>query len=62
MFSPHHFAQIIASDIGVVLWLAGLAGFIWNYGFADVFRLYLVPYLWYVYQKLTSNPTSNPLF
>jgi len=46
MFAPHQYSQIILSDIGVILWLAAI--FTWSYykGFAEVFRLYLVPYLW----------------
>lgn len=46
MFAPHQRESIILSDIGIVLWLAGIAGSIYTYGFLTVFRLYLVPYLW----------------
>ncbi|THV05284.1 delta 12-fatty acid desaturase [Dendrothele bispora CBS 962.96] len=46
MFSPHHFSQIIMSDIGIFIWLAGIGGWIYYKGFLEVFRLYLVPYLW----------------
>ncbi|EEB94115.1 hypothetical protein MPER_07124, partial [Moniliophthora perniciosa FA553] len=46
MFTPKQWSQVILSDIGVFLWLGGI--FTWTYyrGFAEVFRLYLVPYLW----------------
>ena len=46
MFAPHQYGSIIISDIGILLWLAGVAGSIYKFGFSDVFRLYLVPYLW----------------
>ncbi|KAG6377218.1 fatty acid desaturase-domain-containing protein [Boletus reticuloceps] len=46
MFAPHQYGSVIMSDIGVLLWLAGLAGSIYKFGFWDVFRLYIVPYLW----------------
>jgi omega-6 fatty acid desaturase (delta-12 desaturase) len=46
MFAPHQRNQIILSDIGVVLWLAALITWSYYKGFAEVFRLYLVPYLW----------------
>jgi len=46
MFAPHQFGQILLSDIGVLLWLGALAAWIYQSGFSQVFRLYLVPYLW----------------
>lgn len=46
VFKPHHYWQIIMSDIGVLLWLAGVATAIHHFGFANVFSTYLVPYLW----------------
>ncbi|KAG2343253.1 hypothetical protein BDR05DRAFT_982921 [Suillus weaverae] len=46
MFAPHQRESIILSDIGIVLWLAGITGSIYTFGFWTVFRLYLVPYLW----------------
>jgi omega-6 fatty acid desaturase (delta-12 desaturase) len=46
MFAPHQRESIILSDIGIVLWLAGIAGSIYTFGFSTVFRLYLAPYLW----------------
>lgn len=48
MFADHHYSQVIVSDIGILFWLGGIAYSIWNYGFVNVFTLYLVPYLWYV--------------
>lgn len=46
MFAPHHRDQIIISDVGIVLWLAAVITSIYYRGFAEVFRVYLVPYLW----------------
>ncbi|KAG7088467.1 hypothetical protein E1B28_012456 [Marasmius oreades] len=46
MFSPKQYSQIILSDIGIFLWLAGVLGWIYYKGFAEVFVLYGVPYLW----------------
>ncbi|KAG6850284.1 hypothetical protein H0H93_015541 [Arthromyces matolae] len=46
IFAPHHYFQILVSDLGIILWLAGVAYSIYTFGFANVFRLYLVPYLW----------------
>jgi len=46
MFAPHQYGAVIISDVGVLLWLAGVIGSIYKFGFWDVFRLYLVPYLW----------------
>ncbi|KAF8158342.1 delta-12 fatty acid desaturase protein [Crassisporium funariophilum] len=46
MFSPHHHSQIIASNIGVFIWLFAIAASIYYKGFLDVFKAYLVPYLW----------------
>ncbi|OCH84578.1 delta12-fatty acid desaturase [Obba rivulosa] len=46
MFAPHHRDQILVSDVGIVLWLAAIVTWIYYKGFAEVFRLYLVPYLW----------------
>jgi len=46
MFAPHHYGQIVWSDIGILLWLVALGTWIYYKGFAEVGRLYLVPYLW----------------
>jgi omega-6 fatty acid desaturase (delta-12 desaturase) len=46
MFAPHQYDSIVISDVGILLWLAGIVGSIYKFGFLDVFRLYLVPYLW----------------
>ena len=46
MFAPHQRESIVLSDIGIVLWLAGVGTSIYTFGFWSVFRLYLVPYLW----------------
>ncbi|KAG5633162.1 hypothetical protein DXG03_008176, partial [Asterophora parasitica] len=42
-------ADIIISDLGILLWAAAIGYSIYSFGFATVFRLYLVPYLWYVF-------------
>ncbi|KAH7884987.1 fatty acid desaturase-domain-containing protein [Phlebopus sp. FC_14] len=46
MFAPHQYGAIILSDLGILLWLAGIIGSSYAFGFATVFRVYLVPYLW----------------
>ncbi|KAJ7506754.1 fatty acid desaturase-domain-containing protein [Mycena galericulata] len=46
MFSPHHWTDIVLSDVGVLFWLAGLAAATYVYGAATVFTVYGVPYLW----------------
>ncbi|KAH7920977.1 hypothetical protein BV22DRAFT_1039178 [Leucogyrophana mollusca] len=46
MFAPHQYGSIVLSDVGIVLWLAAVITSIYTFGFATVFRLYLVPYLW----------------
>ncbi|KAJ7133507.1 delta-12 fatty acid desaturase protein [Mycena epipterygia] len=46
MFSPHHWTDVILSDIGVAFWIAGLVAATRYYGFLTVFTVYLVPYLW----------------
>ncbi|KAG6817554.1 hypothetical protein H0H93_007145 [Arthromyces matolae] len=46
IFAPRHYFQILISDLGIILWLAGIAYSIHTFGFANVFRIYLVPYLW----------------
>ncbi|KII86956.1 hypothetical protein PLICRDRAFT_164431 [Plicaturopsis crispa FD-325 SS-3] len=46
MFAPHQADQVVLSDIGIVLWLAAVVGSIYHYGFFEVLRVYLVPYLW----------------
>ena len=46
MFAPHQYGQIILSDIGIAIWLSVIITWSYYNGFAEVFRLYLVPYLW----------------
>ncbi|KAI1793324.1 fatty acid desaturase-domain-containing protein [Ganoderma leucocontextum] len=46
MFRADHRAQIIISNVGILLWMAGVAYSISQWGFFEVFRVYLVPYLW----------------
>ncbi|KAJ7261986.1 delta12-fatty acid desaturase [Mycena rebaudengoi] len=46
LFSPHQRNLVLLSNIGVALWFLGLFAAIYAYGFAAVFTVYLVPYLW----------------
>ncbi|KIK69594.1 hypothetical protein GYMLUDRAFT_212223 [Collybiopsis luxurians FD-317 M1] len=46
MFKEREWGQIIMSDVGIILWIAGVISSIYIYGFTNVFTLYLVPYLW----------------
>ncbi|CAK5270618.1 unnamed protein product [Mycena citricolor] len=46
MFAPHQYTDIVVSDIGVLLWVAGLFFATRAYGFGTVMRVYGVPYLW----------------
>ncbi|KAJ7175790.1 oleoyl phosphatidylcholine desaturase [Mycena filopes] len=46
MFAPHHWSQIIVSDIGIFLWMAALVAASYTFGFSTVMRVYGVPYLW----------------
>ncbi|OSD07329.1 hypothetical protein PYCCODRAFT_1430581 [Trametes coccinea BRFM310] len=46
MFRPDQRGQIIISNVGIMLWMAGITMAISQWGFFEVFRVYLVPYLW----------------
>ena len=46
MYAPHHYDQVMISILGVLLWLSGVTISIYKWGFFEVFRTYLVPYLW----------------
>ncbi|KAJ7075794.1 delta-12 fatty acid desaturase protein [Mycena belliarum] len=46
MFSPHHYVDVVLSDIGVALWLVGLGAAVYTYGLRNVVAVYFVPYLW----------------
>lgn len=48
IFAPHQYTDIVLSDIGVALWIGGIAAWAYTRGFSEVFRLYLVPYIWFV--------------
>ena len=48
IFSPSQWGQIVISDIGTLFWVVGLYYSINKFGFFEVFRTYVVPYLWYV--------------
>lgn len=46
MFKEREWSQIIMSDVGILLWIAGVIGASYVYGVWNVFVLYGVPYLW----------------
>ncbi|KAJ7288389.1 delta-12 fatty acid desaturase protein [Mycena rebaudengoi] len=46
MFGPHQRNQVLISDVGIFLWLAGIAAAVYTYGLGTVFRVYGAPYLW----------------
>jgi omega-6 fatty acid desaturase / acyl-lipid omega-6 desaturase (Delta-12 desaturase) len=46
IFAPHHFMQIIVSDVGVFIWLAAVVAAVYTFGLSNTFRVYLAPYLW----------------
>lgn len=46
IFSPHHFFQILLSDIGIVLWVIAVGASINHFGLLNTWRYYLAPYLW----------------
>lgn len=48
IFRPDQYGQIVLSIAGIVLWIAGIGASIHKWGFLEVFRTYLVPYIWYV--------------
>lgn len=47
MFKPGQRTMILVSNVGLLLWLAAIGASISRWGFFEVFRTYLVPYLWY---------------
>lgn len=49
IFSSSQRGQIIVSNIGLAIWLGAIIYSIKTFGFFEVFRLYLVPYLWYAF-------------
>lgn len=55
MFKEREWGQIIISDIGIFLWIAGVIGASYVYGVWNVFVLYGVPYLWYVPPEFSLN-------
>ncbi|EIW55617.1 uncharacterized protein TRAVEDRAFT_38834 [Trametes versicolor FP-101664 SS1] len=46
MFKPGQRTMILVSNVGLLLWLAAIGASISRWGFFEVFRTYLVPYLW----------------
>jgi omega-6 fatty acid desaturase (delta-12 desaturase) len=45
-FRENQYNQIVISDVGILLWIAGMTYFAKQQGFLELFRVYLVPYLW----------------
>ncbi|KAI0631956.1 delta12-fatty acid desaturase [Trametes polyzona] len=46
IFRPDQRNQIIISNVGIMLWMTAIGVSIAQWGFFEVFRVYLVPYLW----------------
>ncbi|TDL15824.1 delta-12 fatty acid desaturase protein [Rickenella mellea] len=46
LFAPRHYNQVLISNFGILMWLSLLAAWTYTRGFAEVFCIYLVPYLW----------------
>lgn len=46
IFKPHHFWQVVWSNIGVAIWIGGLAAWAFQRGVWEVLTLYIAPYLW----------------
>ncbi|EJD40469.1 delta12-fatty acid desaturase [Auricularia subglabra TFB-10046 SS5] len=46
LYAPHQFWQIIASDIGVAIWLGAVVYWSWTRSFGEMMRIYGLPYLW----------------
>lgn len=46
LFAPHQHGQVLVSALGVFIWAAALIAWTYYRSFAEVFRVYLVPYLW----------------
>jgi len=46
LFRPHEFGQVVLSAFGVSLWIAAIAAWVYTRGFADMFIVYFLPYLW----------------
>ena len=61
MFKPSQYWDIVISDIGVIFWAIAVGAAIYTWGFADVFRVYLAPYLWYLSYFSLFHVTANVL-
>lgn len=46
MFRPDHRRQLIVSNVGIMIWASAIGMAITQWGFFEVFRVYLIPYLW----------------
>jgi len=46
LFGPHQYNQIVLSNIGILIWAGAIIVSIYKFGFFEVFRTYLLPYLW----------------
>jgi omega-6 fatty acid desaturase (delta-12 desaturase) len=51
MFKKHQWMDIVVSDVGILLWIGAMATFGYYQGFLELFRVYLVPYLWLVFSR-----------
>jgi omega-6 fatty acid desaturase (delta-12 desaturase) len=45
IFQPRHRWQVLASDLGIVVWLSILSYLGWSYSFSAVVKYYVIPYL-----------------
>ena len=45
IFKPHHFWQIVWSDVGILIALSAIGGSIYKCGLIEVGKYYLIPYL-----------------
>ena len=62
IFSPKQRMQIVVSDIGIFIWAAALCYSVGKFGFLDVFKTYLAPYLWFVLPDFSILPPLTHLF
>jgi omega-6 fatty acid desaturase / acyl-lipid omega-6 desaturase (Delta-12 desaturase) len=59
IFKAHQYGQIVMSDAGIFLWLAGLVFGVYQFGLATTFRVYLAPYLWCVSHVVVKTIFTN---
>lgn len=46
LYAPHQTWQVLVSDLGISIWLAGISTWAYTRGFAEMFRVYFAVYLW----------------